>query len=70
MDVNDSIHFSMIAMPKGAEATITDRDFTIATISAPSSLRSKAETDEAEEGAEGEEGVEATDAEGEDSTEE
>jgi large subunit ribosomal protein L25 len=53
-DVNDSIHFSMITMPKGAEATITDRDFTIATISAPSSLRSKAETDEAEEGAEGE----------------
>jgi large subunit ribosomal protein L25 len=54
LDVNDSIHFSMIKMPKGVEPTITDRDFTIATLAAPSGLRSKAagESAESEEGSE------------------
>lgn len=39
-DVGDSIHISAVKLPKGAESAITDRDFTIATIVAPSALRS------------------------------
>jgi large subunit ribosomal protein L25 len=41
LDVGDSIHISQIALPEGAESAITDRDFTIATIVAPSSLKSE-----------------------------
>lgn len=39
-DVGDSIHISAVTLPKGAAPTITDRDFTIATVVAPSGLRS------------------------------
>ena len=49
-DVGDVIHISDIPLPKGAKVTI-DRDFVVANISAPSSLRSAddAEEDEATE---------------------
>jgi len=40
-DVGDSIHISHVALPKGAASAITDRDFTIATVVAPSSLKSQ-----------------------------
>ncbi len=50
-DVGDSLHISAVTLPEGVVPTITDRDFTIATIAAPSALRS-AEGEEAEEGAE------------------
>jgi large subunit ribosomal protein L25 len=40
LDVGDSIHISAVTLPKGATPTITDRDFTIATIVAPSALKS------------------------------
>lgn len=40
-DLGDAIHISAIALPKGVEPTITDRDFTIATIAAPAGLRSE-----------------------------
>jgi len=46
-DVGDSIHISAVALPQGATSAITDRDFTIATIAAPSVLRSEAATGEA-----------------------
>ena len=39
LDIGDSIHFSAITLPKGTESAITDRDFTIATIVAPSGLK-------------------------------
>ena len=39
-DVGDSIHISAVALPKGAKSAIEDRDFTIATIVAPSALKS------------------------------
>lgn len=39
-DVGDSIHISHVTLPKGCESKITDRDFTIATIVAPSALKS------------------------------
>lgn len=34
-EIGDSIHISAIALPDDAQPTITDRDFTIATIAAP-----------------------------------
>jgi large subunit ribosomal protein L25 len=40
LDVGDSIHISEVQLPQGAASTITDRDFTIATIVAPSALKS------------------------------
>lgn len=39
-DVGDSIHISNVTLPKGSESAITDRDFTIATIIAPSAMKS------------------------------
>lgn len=39
-DVGDSIHISNVTLPKGVESAITDRDFTIATIVAPSAMKS------------------------------
>jgi large subunit ribosomal protein L25 len=58
LDVGDSIHISNVTLPKGVESTITDRDFTIATIVAPSALKSdegdNAQTEAAGEDAEGE----------------
>lgn len=40
-DVGDSIHISHVTLPAGSKSAITDRDFTIATIVAPSGLRSE-----------------------------
>lgn len=53
-DVGDSIHISHVTLPQGAESAITDRDFTIATIVAPSALKSsEGDTTKAEGEAEG-----------------
>jgi large subunit ribosomal protein L25 len=40
-DVGDSIHISHVTLPEGVKSAITDRDFTIATIVAPSGMRSE-----------------------------
>jgi large subunit ribosomal protein L25 len=40
LDVGDSIHISAVTLPAGAKSAITDRDFTIATLVAPSGLKS------------------------------
>lgn len=40
-DVGDSIHISAVQLPEGVRSTITDRDFTIATLVAPSGLKSE-----------------------------
>ena len=53
-NVGDSIHISAISLPNGVEPTITDRDFTVATIAAPASESD--ETDAAEEAASEEQG--------------
>ena len=53
LDVGDSIHISAITLPAGSKSAITDRDFTIATIVAPSALKSS-EGDTATTTAEGE----------------
>jgi large subunit ribosomal protein L25 len=39
-DVGDSVHISAVKLPHGVTPAITDRDFTIATVVAPSGLRS------------------------------
>ncbi|ANY20817.1 50S ribosomal protein L25 [Tsuneonella dongtanensis] len=48
-DVGDSIHISEVSLPAGSISAITDRDFTIATLVAPSALK-KAEGAEAAAG--------------------
>lgn len=40
LDVHDSIHISAVSLPAGVEPTIKDRDFTIATVVAPSGMKS------------------------------
>ncbi len=77
-DIGDVCHISEVELPEGAKPTI-DRDFVIANISSPSSLRSAEEEDEdalaaaealeAEEGEEGEEGAEGEEASTEESGE-
>ena len=68
LEIGDSIHISMIALPEGVAPTITDRDFTVATIAAPTVVQEEAAAEgEEEEGLEGEalEGVEGEVPEGE-----
>ncbi len=48
-EVGESIHISHVKLPVGSASAITDRDFTIATIVAPSALKSS-EGDTAKEG--------------------
>jgi len=42
MDIGDSLHISAVTLPPGTQSAITDRDFTIATIVAPSGVKSEA----------------------------
>jgi large subunit ribosomal protein L25 len=70
LDIGDAIHISAIKLPEGVTPTIRDRDFTVATIAAPSVLKTP-EEEEAEAAAaaaaaapvEGEEGEAAEGAE-------
>ncbi|MDH3700952.1 MAG: 50S ribosomal protein L25/general stress protein Ctc [Alphaproteobacteria bacterium] len=59
LDIGDSIHATTLTLPNGVELTITDRDFTIATVAAPTVVAEEtaAEAAEGEEGEEGEEGA-------------
>ncbi|MEQ1931220.1 MAG: 50S ribosomal protein L25/general stress protein Ctc [Parvularculaceae bacterium] len=43
LDIGDAIKISAIKLPDGVTPTITDRDFTVATIAAPSALKSEEE---------------------------
>ena len=64
LEIGDSVHISQVHVPEGATPTIADRDFTIATVAAPSAV--KAEAAEEQAAAEGEEGeVPVEGAEGE-----
>ncbi len=74
LEIGDSIHISQITLPEGVKPAIDDRDFTVATLVAPSAMKSE-ETEEAA-AAEGEvptigegeaEGAEGDKAEGGDS---
>ncbi|MBT3333762.1 MAG: 50S ribosomal protein L25, partial [Rhodospirillaceae bacterium] len=66
--IGDSIHISAITLPAGVVPTITDRDFTIVTLAAPTVQAVEEEIEEGEEGEDGEDGEEAAgeEAEGED----
>jgi large subunit ribosomal protein L25 len=48
-EINDTIHNSNVTLPPGTTPTITDRDFVIANIQAPSGLRAEEGEAEAEE---------------------
>ena len=48
-DLGDSINISSVKLPEGVEPTITDRDFTIATIASPAGLKSEDEDEGAPE---------------------
>ena len=39
LDIGDSIHISHVKLPEGSVSAITDRDFTIATVVAPSAMK-------------------------------
>ena len=64
LELGDAIHISAITLPDGVEPTITDRDFTVATIAAPAGLDRDGADEEAADGEEvdGEE-AETTDEE-------
>ncbi|NQU62365.1 MAG: 50S ribosomal protein L25/general stress protein Ctc [Rhodospirillales bacterium] len=61
LDIGDSVHIGALNIPSDVELT-TDRDFTIATIAAPT-LLVEVEEGEAAEGEEGEEGAEGAEGE-------
>ncbi len=77
LEIGDSIHISQVSLPEGSKSAIDDRDFTVATIVAPSAMKSTedetaaaeaeaaaaAEEGEAEDGTEGEGAEEAKDGE-------
>ena len=42
LDIGDSVHIGAVTVPEGARVTITDRDFTIASIAASSAVREEA----------------------------
>jgi large subunit ribosomal protein L25 len=42
LDIGDSVHAGAVSFPAGSRPTISDRDFTIASIAAPSALREEA----------------------------
>lgn len=53
LDIGDNVSISQVSLPEGTRPMITDRDFVIANISAPSGLKSaESEEDDADEGAE------------------
>ena len=59
LDIGDAMHASAITLPEGVAFTITDRDFTVATIAAPTVMAADEEEEEEVEGEEGaEEGAE------------
>ena len=65
LDIGDGIHISSVDLPPDVEPVISDRDFTIATIAAPTIQEEEVEEEEGieGEGIEGEEGVEGEEGE-------
>jgi large subunit ribosomal protein L25 len=73
LDIGDSIHISAVKLPEGTKSAIEDRDFTVATLVAPSAMKSEADDEAAAAaaaadevptvGEEGEDGAEGGEAE-------
>ena len=68
LEIGDSLHISAITLPEGVEQTI-DRDFTVATIAAPT-VFTEAEEGEDEDGEEGDSKAAADDGDDEDGDDE
>ncbi|KEO91383.1 50S ribosomal protein L25 [Erythrobacter longus] len=69
-DVGDAIHISEVKLPAGSESAITDRDFTIATLVAPSALKqSEGDTTDEADAAPAADEVEATSQKSDDDAE-
>ena len=49
LDIGDSLHISAVTLPAGITPTITDRDFTVATIAGAAAMRPETETEAAPE---------------------
>ncbi len=49
LEIGDSVHISDVTLPSNVEPTITDRDFTIATVAAPTVVRDEAAAEAAAE---------------------
>ena len=61
LEVGDSVHASSVSLPEGVKFAISDRDFTIATIAAPTIMvEATSEDGDGEEGAEGGETTETS----------
>lgn len=59
-EIGDSLHISAVNLPEGVTPTISDRDFTIATIVAPTVVRDEATSDDESDGDGEDTGTEAT----------
>jgi large subunit ribosomal protein L25 len=62
LEIGDTVKISNITLPEGTSPVITDRDFMVANISAPSALAAEEEEEDADAGAEGDEDGEDEDA--------
>lgn len=71
-EIGDSLHISAVNLPEGVTPTISDRDFTIATIVAPTVVRDEATSDGESDGedSETEATTESTDGNSEDDSNE
>ena len=71
-EIGDSLHISAVNLPEGVTPTISDRDFTIATIVAPTVVRDEAASDDESdsEDTETEATAESTDENSEDGSDE
>ena len=71
-EIGDSLHISAVNLPEGVTPTISDRDFTIATIVAPTVVRDEATSDDESDGedSETEATTESTDGNSEDDSNE
>jgi large subunit ribosomal protein L25 len=66
LDIGDSLHISAFALPEGVRPAISDRDFTVATVAAPSAVKAEAAEQQAAEAEEAEaEELEGEEEEGE-----
>jgi large subunit ribosomal protein L25 len=65
LDIGDSIHISSVTLPEGSKSAIDDRDFTVATLVAPSAMKAAEEEEETPAADE----VPATEQEGDGETE-
>ncbi len=68
LEIGDGLHASSLILPTGVDLTITDRDFTIASVAAPTVVEEETTViEDSEEGEISEDGVEGGDVSGDES---